>query len=125
MTRVLSYRLVSKILGGLLLAAAVLKLQGLGTDPVTRLGVFSTPEFQLFVVEFEVFLGVWLLSGKRPLGSWLLALTTFGLFAAVSFYQGWIGQASCGCFGRLRVNPWYAFGLDMVIVATLLVGRPD
>jgi len=112
-------------LGTLLLLAAVLKLRGLTADPVARMGIFSTPEFQVAIIEYEVFLAVWLLWGKAALGSWLGALATFTAFAGVSFYQGWVGQSSCGCFGRLSVSPWYAFGLDVVILTALLLGRPD
>lgn len=119
------YSIVRSALGVLLLLAAVLKLSGLGADPVARMGIFSAPEFQLAVIEFEVFLALWLLSGKRPLGSWLVALTAFAGFAAVSFYQGWIGQSSCGCFGRLSVSPWAAFTLDILILAALGFGCPD
>src|SRR5207249_8212034 len=83
------------------------------------------PNFQVGLIEFEILLGIWLLSGKSPIGSWIVALAGFASFAAVSSYLGWIGQASCGCFGRLSVNPWVAFGLDVVVIAILLVGRPD
>lgn len=69
MRRPFSWTVISKCLGILLLVAAALKVQGLGIDPVRRLGPFSTPEFQLAVVEFETFLALWLLWGKRPLGS--------------------------------------------------------
>jgi hypothetical protein len=118
-------RLVAVTLGLLLLAAAALKLRGLGVDAVGRLGIFSAAEFQLAVVEFEVFLAAWLLCGKRPLGAWLLAVATFSGFAVISLFQGWVGQTSCGCFGRLSVSPWYALGLDVAVLAALLVGRPD
>ena len=117
--------MVRCLLGLVLLLAALLKFYGLAIEPVARMGLFSTPEFQVAVIEFEVFLAVWLLSGWRPLGSWLLALATFTGFAVVSFWQGWIGQASCGCFGRLAVSPWYAFTLDVTLLALLLIGRPD
>jgi hypothetical protein len=112
-------------LGILLLAAAVLKLQGLGADPVARMGAFSTPEFQVAVVEFEAFLAVWLLSGKRPLGSWAVAVVTFICFTAVNLYQGLVGQSSCGCFGRVTVSPWLAFTLDLAVLVALGLGRPD
>src|SRR2546428_14173771 len=74
MPRLLPYNLLARCLGLLLLVASGLKLQGLAVDPIGRMGLFSTPEFQLAVVEFEVFLAVWLLWGKGPLGSWFLAL---------------------------------------------------
>jgi hypothetical protein len=88
-------------LGLLLLTAAALKAHGLAVDPVARMGLFSLAEIQFAIIVFEVFLGIWLLSGKRPIGSWFAAVATFVLFAAISFYQGWIGQSSCGCTGRL------------------------
>jgi hypothetical protein len=121
----LPYLLVSRFLGVLLLAVAALKLNGLAVDPVGRMGLFSVPAFQIAVVEFEIFLAVWLLWGRQPLGSWAVALGVFTVFAAVSAYQGWIGRASCGCFGRLSVSPWYAFGIDLAVLLALILGRPD
>lgn len=109
----------------LLLAAAGLKRNGLAVDPVGRMGLFSLPAFQIAVVEFELFLAAWLLWGRQPLGSWATAIGVFTVFAVVSAYQGWIGRASCGCFGRLSVSPWYAFGLDLTVLLALLLGRPD
>lgn len=124
MIRTLSFRVVARLVGVLLLTAAALKIHGLATDPVPRMGVFSTPEFQLAAIEFELFLSVWLLWGIRPLGAWLIALVTFASYAVVSFYQAWIGQSSCGCFGRLSISPWYAFALDLTVLAALALARP-
>ena len=121
----LSYSWIARFLALLLLAAAGLKLTGLAVDPVGRMGLFSLPAFQIAVVEFEFFLAAWLLWGKRPLGSWATALGVFTIFAIVSAYQGWIGRASCGCFGRLSVSPWYAFGIDLAVLLALILGRPD
>ena len=125
MLRCLSYSFVSRSLGILLLAAAGLKLNGLAIDPVGRMGLFTLPAFQIAVVEFEIFLAVWLLWGRLPLGSWATALGVFTVFAGVSAYQGWIGRASCGCFGQLSVSPWYAFGIDVAVLLALMLGRPD
>ncbi|HEY7314869.1 MAG TPA: MauE/DoxX family redox-associated membrane protein [Gemmataceae bacterium] len=121
----LPYSWVSHILALLLLVAAGLKLNGLAVDPVGRMGLFSMPVFQIAIVEFEIFLAAWLLWGRQPLGSWATALGAFSIFAAVSAYQGWIGRASCGCFGRLSVSPWSAFGIDLAVLLALVVGRPD
>jgi hypothetical protein len=121
----LRYSWISRFLALLLLAAAGLKLTGLAVDPVGRMGLFSMPAFQIAVVEFEFFLAAWLLWGKRPLGSWATALGVFTIFAVVSAYQGWIGRTSCGCFGRLSVSPWYAFGIDLAVLLALILGRPD
>jgi hypothetical protein len=125
MLRRFSYSVVSRLLAVLLLAAAVLKLNGLAVDPVARMGLFTEPAFQIAVIEFELFLAAWLLWGKQPIGSWATALGVFTIFACVSAYQGWIGRASCGCFGQLSVSPWYAFGIDLTVLLALMFGRPD
>jgi hypothetical protein len=113
------------LLGMLLLAAAALKVAGLGVAAVGPIGIFSSPAFQVGVVGFEVFLALWLLSGRNLIGSWLMALGAFVAFAGVNLYLAWIGQASCGCFGRLSVNPWYVLGLDVGILVALVAARPD
>jgi hypothetical protein len=118
--------MVGRILGLLLLIAAGLKIYGFGVDPVARLGIFSAPAFQFLVIVFEITLGVWLLSGKQSAGAWIAVIGTFGVFAAVSFYQGWVGQASCGCLGRkVSVNPWYMFAVDCAAVVATVAFRPD
>jgi len=105
--------------------AACLKVYGRGVDPVASSGIFSAPAFQFLIVAFEIFLGVWLLSGLHRLGAWLTVLVAFTGFAFVSFYQGWIGRASCGCFGKVAVHPWVTFTIDLAAVAALLLARPD
>jgi hypothetical protein len=111
-------------LGVLLVAAAGLKLYGLGVSAVPRVGWFSQPWVQLLTAEWELVLGLWLISGAAPRLSWLAALVTFAAFAAVSGYLGWVGVASCGCFGAVEASPWWAFGVDVAAVALLAVGRP-
>jgi hypothetical protein len=118
-------RWILSLPGSLLLVAAALKAWGLALDPVGRAGFFSSAEFQLAIVEFEIFLGIWLLTGLAAVGAWLTALATFTIFAGISFYLGVIGQTSCGCFGRFSPSPWWAFALDAVVIGLLLLGRPD
>ena len=125
MPRILPWKLVSRILAGLLLTAAGLKLYGLRIEAVASSGLFSMPEFQIAVVEFELFLAAWLWWGKYPLGSWILGLAAFTCFAGASFYLGWVGQTSCGCFGALHVNPWATFSLDVLVLTGLALARPD
>ncbi len=109
----------------LLLVAAGLKLYGLQVSAVPRIGPLSTPWVQMAVLQWEVILGLWLVSGKYPLGSWLAAVGTFAAFAAVSGYLGWIGQAVCGCFGSVEASPWHAFAVDVLVLLALAWARPD
>lgn len=121
------YSVVARALGLLLLAAAALKVAGSRVAAIGPIGIFSSPTFQVGVVGFEFFLALWLLSGKHPVGSWLAALGVFLVFAGVNAYLGWIGQASCGCFGRLStyVSPWHVLILDVGILVALVGARPD
>jgi Protein of unknown function (DUF1573)/Methylamine utilisation protein MauE len=110
-------------LGGLLLLAAALKMYGLAVEPVGRAGMFSAPWVQTLIVEWEIALAVWFLSGVYPALAWLAGTATFLAFAGFSFWQGWIGQTSCGCFGAIRVDPWLAFGIDVVALVLLALAR--
>lgn len=120
----MSYKIVSRVIGVLLLVAAGLKLHGLAVEPVGHVGVFAAPEWQFGIVEVEILLGLWLLSGHKPVWAWLFALLMFSAFAAINSYQGWVGYASCGCFGALEVNPWLTFVIDIATVVGLALARP-
>ncbi len=112
------------VLGGLLLAAAALKLYGVHVSAVPRVGAFANPQIWLPATMWELVLGVWLLSGAQRALAWLAASLTFLAFAGVSAYLGWAGVGSCGCLGAVRVSPWYAFGVDVAALALLTLGRP-
>jgi hypothetical protein len=114
-----------KFLGILLLTAAALKLHGWAVDPVRPTGWFAIPAVQFTIVLVEAALGVWFLTGWANSAAWLAAFSLFSLFSVVSFRQGWIGEASCGCFGSLAVNPWLAFGIDVAALALLAITRPS
>lgn len=121
----LTPRLVHAALGVLLLAAAGLKLYGLNVSPFAQYGWLTALWVQMLAVGWEVVLGLWLLSGACRAGAWVAAVGTFATFAAVSGYLGWIGQASCGCFGVIQASPWHAFAVDVTALALLAVARPD
>lgn len=118
------FLLVRCVVGGLLLATAGLKLHGQAASPVPNVGWYSAPAVQSALVIWETFLGVWLLSGWFAAASWVAAVGTFGVFAAVSGFLGWQGIVRCGCFGPLPASPWYAFGVDLAVLAALAVARP-
>ena len=108
-----------------LLCAAAAKLYGFNVAPFAQYGKLLNSSVQFAAVEWEVVLGVWLLSGRRPLGAWLAAVLTFAAFAVVSGYLGLIGQATCGCFGAIQASPWVAFSADAVALVLLAIARPD
>jgi hypothetical protein len=118
-----AYDVVRIVLGLILLTAAALKGHQLATEPVAEASLFTSRWFLICVVEFELFFGLWLLSGIYPRRTWQAALVCFSAFACVSLYKALSGEASCGCFGRVPVNPWYTVVLDVTAVAALLCSR--
>src|SRR6516162_2634274 len=74
-------RLSCAIAGTILLTAAATKVYGLTTDPAAAFGDIASPSIRILVIELEMFLGMWLLSGGTQLVSWALGILTFTSFA--------------------------------------------
>jgi spore coat protein U-like protein len=72
----------------------------------------------------ELILGLWLLSGLAQRWARYAALAFFGILAAASLMMALEGRSHCGCFGRVEVNPWWTFGLDVAAVALLASFQP-
>jgi hypothetical protein len=108
-----------------LLAAAGLKAHGIATDPLAQDSLLVSPRVLVATIEIEVVLALWLLSGYGARGAWLASFGFFAILASVSLYLGLVGQASCGCFGRITVSPWWTLALDMGVIASLVACRPQ
>lgn len=74
---VVGHDAVRVVLAAVLLVAAVLKCHQLATSPVLGDGLLDTRWFLIFTVEFELFFGLWLLSGLLPRITWAAALGCF------------------------------------------------
>ncbi len=118
------YRLVRIGIAGLLLTASVLKCHQLATEPIIGSGLLDSRWLLMATVEFELFFGLWLLANVWAKPTWAAALACFGLFTCVSLCKAISGHATCGCFGRVAVNPWYTGTLDVTIVLSLLCWQP-
>ncbi|WP_340076628.1 BT_3928 family protein [Leptobacterium sp. I13] len=77
----------------------------------------------IFVVIFEVLLGVMLLVGFRAKFTvWsLLLMITF--FTFLTFYSAYYNKVTdCGCFGdALKLTPWESFTKDVILLAFILI----
>ncbi len=114
-----------KVLGVLLLTAAILKGRQLLTEPVAGNDIWSYRPLLILTVEFELGLGIWLVSGLFRKAAWLASLICFSFFSAITFYKAISGFASCGCFGSVHVNPWITlFAIDLPSVVALSFCRP-
>jgi len=115
---------VRVVLGLVLAAAAAMKAYELGTEPVLHTGFLWSRPLLIALVECELLFAAWLLSGLRPRLTWLLLLLCFSGFACVTLYQAITRQPSCGCFGKVDVNPWYTLAFDLFALAALVRWRP-
>ncbi|MGM0487605.1 MAG: MauE/DoxX family redox-associated membrane protein, partial [Planctomycetota bacterium] len=125
MQRGTMYNIVRIVLAGVLLLAAGLKGYQLATEPALNATVLDAPWFLIAVVEFELLFGLWLLGNIWPEWTRRAAILCFAVFAAVSLYKALSGAASCGCLGRVAVNPWYTFTMDVAAVLALFWWRPS
>ena len=50
----------------------------------------------------------------------------FAAFSTITLYKALTGAASCGCFGKIHVNPWITlFSIDLPAVIALMVFHPQ
>lgn len=77
----------------------------------------------IFVVIFEVILGVFLLIGYKPKFTvWsLFAMIVF--FTFLTFYSAYFNKVTdCGCFGdAIKLTPWESFTKDVVLLVFILI----
>lgn len=112
-------RVIPIVLGLILLGAAILKTYQLATEPILEKGILSSRLVQVIVVEFQLGLAFWLMSGIQSRRAHLVGIITFAMFAIYNLLLLVEGQRSCGCFGNLEVSPWFTLGLDVVAVIAL------
>lgn len=101
------------------------KLEEYFSEAVLNL-TFLTPYalgFALFVVIFEILLGVLLLLGFRKkftLWSLFLMIVFFGF---LTFYSAYFNKVTdCGCFGdAVNLTPWGSFTKDMVLLVFIII----
>jgi len=101
-----SSRAVRWLLGGLLLTAALLK----GQQGIAEAGA----SLSLVVPAGELFLSLWLISGRLPVLSLRIASLCFVCFALISAWKISNGTELCGCFGRWEVSPKLSYWIDWI-----------
>lgn len=121
-------KIVMILAGLLLIAASALKAQEMLSICVPgwrEHGIWESWEFFLFQIPLEFSLGVWLVSGLFRKAAWLAGTLAYLGFIFVTLYKAMTGQASCGCFGQIHVNPWITMSLiDIPLFLLLIINRP-
>jgi hypothetical protein len=119
---------VMTLAGGLLIVASLLKAHEVLTVyfPSWREhGLWESWEFFLVQIPVEFALGVWMVSGVFRKAAWLAGTLAYMGFIGVTLHKILIGAESCGCFGRVEVNPWITLlAIDVPFVLLLLIFRP-
>jgi len=112
--------LVRISLGLLLLSATTFKAHALWTGTGQPIPLLESGRAQLIVIEVEALLGLWLLAGLYARVLRWVSLLFFAILSVTSLYLALIGESSCGCFGRIRLNPWLTFSVDVIAAAALV-----
>ncbi len=107
-----------------LLAAATLKLAPL-LNPERLLWLTAQERISTaLVAAIEMVAAVWLISGYRPRAAWAVVVGLFMVFAAVAAAKAVAGEASCGCFGAIEVDPRVTLLIDAIVLVGLLLAGP-
>lgn len=77
----------------------------------------------IFVVVFEVILGIFLLIGYKPKFTVWSLLGMIVFFTFLTFYSAYFDKVKdCGCFGdALKLTPWESFTKDIVLLFFILI----
>jgi hypothetical protein len=118
-------QIITVVTGLVLIIASVLKIHQLLTEPIISKGFWESWLFFVIQIPLELGLGIWLVCGLFRKAAWMIAVLAFGLFIAVTLQKGLIGAESCGCFGRVKVNPWITLlAIDIPLFLGLVIFRP-
>ncbi len=108
----------------LLISAALLKAAELLSTSAWPNPVGWSDWLSVLQIGAEMALGIALFKGVcRQVMHWL-ALCLFIALSSYAFYKATSGATSCGCFGALRVHPWWTFFIDATVSLGLLISLP-
>ncbi len=118
------YRIVSIVLGIVLLATGSLKvystlLANLEFSPTDR-----SQLFQLVLGGAELLWGGWLVLGLTPRATRAATLILFVMLSNFALLQIVRGAPSCGCLGSITLAPWVALVFDGLAILALLLSDP-
>ncbi len=110
-------RVAAAVLGWVLVAAGAANGHKLLAVPP-----YGAPQTwdSLALVELELALGGWLLSGSFPKGSRAVGLVVFAAVLALNIAEVASHHRVSQGFGRVMIPPWWLIGLDALIVVVLL-----
>lgn len=121
----MAFAILARILGIVLFAAAVLKGRDLPVAQVHDPIFWNTHTLEMAAIVGEIGLGSLLLAGLFPQLSWWLSVIFFIATMGFGLDRALAGAESCGCFGTVRISPWYTAAFDFAAWLALLIFRPN
>ncbi len=122
-SKMIAWRLIRSVFSVFLLVAAFLKLRDFGT-PNALFDIAPSLEFGL--IQLEVVIALWLLSGWKTAAAWFCTLCLFATFAGASLAMVVQKKATCGCFGSVEFYPAWVFVIDIIAISFLFpIGRQE
>src|SRR5438552_3154172 len=125
-SRVRTGNLVPGVIGLALLSAGALKVFQETTDPAASVAAsgHTWRLLHIVLIELEVALGLWLVSGYRGNFVRWVAFVVFCCFIGVNALKVVNGEDSCGCAGKITIDPLYVLIFDLFALWALLSWRP-
>jgi hypothetical protein len=118
------YEVVRTFLGLVLIVASAAKGYEFATGSVGDFSSLGFPGVQIGTAIVEALFGLWLLGGRQPHLTRIVAIIFFSILFSVAAYQGLSGKESCACFGQVPIRPWYAAVFDLGALLALFTCRP-
>jgi Protein of unknown function (DUF1573) len=75
----------------------------------------------VFAVQFEIYLGLWLILAKNRVPPLVVSTVVFFGFVILNIHDVMQGVAKCGCFGDLPITPRFALFVDLAAIALLIL----
>lgn len=83
----------------------------------------SSPLGAIAIVQMELIGSFVFLAGVARVAVWRAGVFLFVAFALYSLTRALTGHDSCGCFGNLKVHPWWTFIIDIGVLSLLWLKR--
>lgn len=116
---------VAYITAAVLLFSAAMKFQLLMTEPIVPVTILESRLALITITVLITGLAIWLCCGMFRKVAWTLAIAAFAVFTADALYKALSGAASCGCFGKVTVNPWITLcAIDVPVLLALILLWP-
>lgn len=116
------YGAIRHMFAAILLFAACMKAYTTATDPLLRAGLRESLFLPVVVVSIEILLAFWLFSSLWAEWAYRVSLAMLAIFVVASSYHLLSGDATCGCFGKLKIHPAWTLALDLSLAVALWRG---